>query len=150
MKIPNFSELTEEQRSQFIDAESVFKALVAAEEEAWRHRGSMFWRQQAGHQYLIRLWPDSRQNSLGRESPELRATFERFTQRKAQAEERLRDLREQADTMRRLNRALRIGRTPDIIVHVLNAMRKARVADHFMVAVVPPAAAKGRQDIPAQ
>lgn len=131
--MPEFIELNEAQRRQLVDAESVFEALETAEEEAWRHRGSMFWREQAGRTYLIKLSPDSRQRSLGPESDESRATFQRFMDRKAQAEQRLKDLRGQADTMRRMNRALRVGRTPDVLVEVLIVLAKARVSQHFLV-----------------
>jgi len=126
-------ELSEDQRRQYIDAEALFKALETAKDEAWRHRGSMFWREQSGRTYLIRLWPDSRQNSLGPDSPELRQTFERFTARKNQIEARVKQLREQAETMKRLNRALRVGRAPDVVVGVLNALKKARVSEHFLL-----------------
>lgn len=134
MKTPrHFSELSEEQRRQIIDAEALQQALEAAEDEAWKHRGSMFWREQAGRSYLIRLWPDSRQSSLGPRSPELEQTCTRFTERKSQVEERLKNLRSQAQTMERVNRALRVGRAPDVVVEVLRSMRKARVARHFML-----------------
>lgn len=128
-----FFELTEAQRRQLLDAESLFEALEAAEAEAWRHRGSMFWREQAGRRYLIRLWPNSRQNSLGPDAEETRTIHERFMARKQAVEARLKDLREQAETMRRLNRALRVGRTPDLLVEVMNTVAKARVAQHFLV-----------------
>lgn len=128
-----FFELTEAQRRQLLDAESVFEALESAEKEAWQHRGSMFWREQGGRNYLIKLWPDSKQNSLGPESDTTRETHDRFMTRKRDVESRVKDLRAQADTMRRLNRALRVGRTPDLLVEVLNVMAKARVSQHFLV-----------------
>lgn len=128
-----FFELSEPQRRQLLDAESVFEALESAEQEAWKHRGSMFWREQGGRNYLIKLWPDSRQNSLGPESDKTRETHARFMTRKREVEARLKDLRAQADTMRRLNRALRVGRTPDLLVEVLNVMARARVSQHFLV-----------------
>lgn len=131
--MPELIQLSEAQRRQLVDSESLFEALEAAEQEAWRHRGSMFWREQAGRTYLIKLSPDSRQRSLGPESDETRATYQRFMERKAEAEQRLKDLRGQADTMRRMNRALRVGRTPDVLVEVLNVLAKARVSQYFLV-----------------
>lgn len=132
-QLPELIQLSEAQRRQLVDSESLFEALEAAEQDAWRHRGSMFWREQAGRTYLIKLSPDSRQRSLGPESDETRATYQRFMERKAEAEQRLKDLRGQADTMRRMNRALRVGRTPDVLVEVLNVLAKARVSQHFLV-----------------
>lgn len=128
-----FLELTEDQRRQFIDSEQVFQALQLAEEEAWRHRGSMFWREQAGRNYLVKLEPDSSQKGLGVESAQTKDTFNKFMTRKVQVEQRVKALREQAATMKRLNRALRVGRTPDIIIDVINTLKKARVGEHFLL-----------------
>jgi hypothetical protein len=54
-------------------------------------------------------------------------------ERKKVVEARLKSLRERVAVMRRLNRALRVGRTPDLLVDVLNELAKARVAHHFLV-----------------
>lgn len=131
--MPDFIELTEDQRRQFIDAEAVFSALETAQEEAWRHRGFMFWREQSGRNYLIRSWPNTKQNSLGPESDATRKTYQAFSTRKEQIDHRVSELREQLDKMQRLNRALRVGRTPDIVVKVLNTLAKARVARYFLL-----------------
>lgn len=128
-----FFELNEQQKRQLLDAESLFQTLRLTEEEAWRHRGSMFWREQAGRKYLVKLSPDSKQRSLGPWSVKTQETHDKFMTRKAQLDERLKDLRKQADTMRRLNRALRVGRTPDMLVEVLNVLARARVAEHFLL-----------------
>lgn len=131
--MPVFIEMMPEQRRQLLDAESLFDTLESAREEAWRHRGSMFWRDQAGHTYLIKLSPDSKQRSLGPLSDETTRTFERFMGRKEVVEARLKDLRSQALVTKRMNRALRVGRTPDVLVELLNALAAARVSQHFLV-----------------
>lgn len=128
-----FHELNEQQKRQLIDAEMLFSALEQTEAEAIRHRGSMFWREQGGVRYLISLSANSRQRSLGPASPENELKFERFTQRKAQVESRLKALREKALECRRMNKALRVGRTPEILIDVLNAMMRYGVAEHFLV-----------------
>jgi len=48
-------ELSDTQKRQYIDAESTFTALEQAETEALAVRGSMFWREQQGRRYLIRM-----------------------------------------------------------------------------------------------
>jgi hypothetical protein len=126
-------ELNEAQRRQQLDAESVFDAHESTEEEAWRHRGFMFWREVKGRNYLVRSMPDARQQGLGADSEATRKTYETFTARKSVVEARLKDLREQMVTMQRLNRALRVGRTPDILIDVLNTLAKARLAEHFLL-----------------
>lgn len=129
----SFYELNEQQKRQIIDAEMLFSALEQAEAEAIRHRGSMFWREQDGGRYLISLSAHSRQRSHGPASPENEVKYERFTTRKAEVEARLKSLRAKADDYRRMNKALRVGRTPDILIDVLNAMMRYGVSEHFLV-----------------
>lgn len=126
-------ELNEQQKRQLIDAEMLFSALEQAEAEAIRHRGSMFWREQDGGRYLISLSAHSKQRSIGPASPENELKYERFTTRKAEVEARLKSLRAKADEYRRMNKALRVGRTPDILIDVLNAMMRYGVSEHFLV-----------------
>ena len=129
----DFINLSEDQRRQYIDAERVFQALDAAEVDARKYVGSMIWREQSGHKYLIRTFPDASQKSIGGETPALQASFVKFMAEKARQEDRVKSLREQVEKMRRLNRALRVGRTPDIIIDVINAMKKAHVSGHFLL-----------------
>lgn len=128
-----FYELNEQQKRQIIDVEMLFSALEQAEAEAIRYRGSMFWREQDGGRYLISLSAHSRQRSHGPASPENELKYERFTTRKAEVEVRLKSLRAKADDYRRMNKALRVGRTPDILIDVLNAMMRYGVSEHFLV-----------------
>ena len=129
----SFFELNEQQKRQLIDAEMLHAALEQIEAEAIRYRGSMFWRKQDGGQYLISLSAHSRQRSLGPASPENELKYQKFTQRKTEVEVRLKLLRVEADEVKRMNKALRIGRTPDILIDVLNAMMRYGVAEHFLV-----------------
>jgi hypothetical protein len=128
-----FYELNEQQKRQLIDAEMLFAALEQAEAEAIRHRGSMFWREQDGGRYLIGLSATSRQRSLGPASPENELKYERFTKRKEEVEVRVKSLRAKAEECRRMNKALRVGRTPDILIDVLSTMMRFGVAQHFLV-----------------
>jgi hypothetical protein len=129
----DFFELSEAQKRQLIDAEMLFAALEQAEAEAIRHRGSMFWREQDGGRYLIALSAHSKQRSLGPASPENEERYARFMQRKGEVESRVKALREKAAECRRMNKALRVGRTPDMLIDVLNAMLRYGVAEHFLV-----------------
>jgi hypothetical protein len=135
LKIPldAFYELSEQQKRQLIDAEILFSALEKAEAEAIRHRGSMFWREQDGGRYLISLSAQARQRSLGPASPANELKYERFMKRKVEVEARLKSLRATADDYRRMNKALRVGRTPDILIEVLNTMMRYGVTEHFLV-----------------
>jgi hypothetical protein len=133
IRLDAFYELSEQQKRQLIDAEILFSALEKAEAEAIRHRGSMFWREQDGGRYLIALSAHARQRSLGPASSANELKYERFMKRKLEVEARLKRLRATSDEYRRMNKALRIGRTPDILIDVLNTMMRYGVAEHFLV-----------------
>jgi hypothetical protein len=123
----------ESQKRQYIDAESVFDELRRVRKAAAQTRGGMIWREISGRTYLIRTSPQGAHKSLGPESPETRKTFESFTSRKAANAARLATIEKAADEQRRLNRALRVGRLPPIVVKVLNALDAAELSEHFTV-----------------
>lgn len=126
-------ELSEQQTRQFIDAEAAFTALEQARKEAAQVRGSMFWREQGGGRYLIRTSPTGGQKSLGLYSDETAKIAERFLTRKEELQRRVKSLTESVETHRRLNRALRVGRAPALLVELLNAIERAGLAEHFIV-----------------
>ena len=127
-----FLELSEAQTRQYIDADSAWRALTAADLAAEEVRGSMMWRTQSGRRYLIRVSSSGGQTSLGPESPENEAIFIRFTARKESAKTRQKQLREIVQQHVRLNRALRVGRVPNMVVDTLNALTKAGLQKNFL------------------
>lgn len=64
------------------------------------------------------------QKSLGAKSPKTELIFERFTQQKEQAQERLKKLTERLKEQKRVNMALRLGQTPSIVADVINTLEK--------------------------
>jgi hypothetical protein len=127
-----FVELTESQKRQYIDAESVFRALEQAQAEALTVRGSMFWREQSGRRYLIRMTASGAQKSLGPDTPENRQIHDRFSERKATTESRVQSLKAALKEQQRLNRALRVGRVPNVVVGTLQALAQAGLQEHFL------------------
>ena len=125
-------ELSPNQTRQYIDAETVFLELLRARTEASAVRGSMFWRTQAGAEYLIREAAGGGQKSLGPRGTETEHIFQRFKVRKEEAQSRLASLTEAAHKQQRLNKALRVGRVPGIVIKTLNALLAAGLQDHFM------------------
>ncbi|OYT91784.1 MAG: hypothetical protein CFE43_11835 [Burkholderiales bacterium PBB3] len=125
-------ELLPNQTRQFIDAETVFLELRRARSEAAEVRGSMFWRTQGHADYLIRESAGGAQKSLGPRSTETQAIYDRFKLRKTEASSRLAALTTSAHNQQRLNKALRVGRVPGIVVKTLNALETAGLQDHFM------------------
>ena len=127
-----FTDLTEAQTRQYIDAESAWRALEDAQAAAAEVRGSMMWRTQAGRRYLIRVAASGAQTSLGAQSPDNDQIYARFMARKAAVQARQKQLRQTVQQHNRLNRALRIGRVPNVVVDTLNALAVAGLRAHFL------------------
>lgn len=135
MKTPEMSPLLEllpNQTRQYIDAETVFLELRRARAEAREVRGSMFWRTQGHTDYLIRESSGGAQKSLGPRSAETQSIHDRFKLRKNEASSRLASLTTTAHNQQRLNKALRVGRVPGIVIKTLNSLEAAGLQDHFM------------------
>ncbi len=128
----HWHELSDLQKKQYIDAESVFKALRDAEKAAQTVRGSMLWRQVSGRTYLIRTNTDNSQKSLGPRTAETEAVYEKFMARKKWLSERVTGLRQALQLHQKLNRAHRVGRTPEIVVQILNQLHKSGISEHFL------------------
>lgn len=126
-----FFDLSESQKRQYIDAETVFLALAQARKAAAEVRGSMFWRDLKGTRTLIRSSASGGQKSLGAHSEATQKLYDSFMLRKSNVEARVKALKAQLATQQRLNRALRVGRVPNIVVSVLNVLEDAGVAAHF-------------------
>ncbi len=131
--LPGLTELSAAQLRQYIDAEAVFSALEQATQDAAEVRGSMFWRPQGGRVYLIRTSATGAQTSLGPRNEERVAIHARFIERKQAAEERVKNLKSALRQQQRLNRALRVGRAPPIVIDTLDAIAKAGLQMHFLV-----------------
>lgn len=126
-------DLVEDVIRQYIDAKQAFLALRQAESKLTEYRGGMVWKTVKDHDYLIRTSIRGAQKSLGPRSPETEAIFQKFTSGKTRAEQLRAGLRQALERHRRLNRALRVGRTPDIIIDILNGLQQAGMADKFTV-----------------
>lgn len=92
----------------------------------------MMWRTQAGHRYLIRVAASGGQTSLGPNSMEREQIYERFVARKAALKSRQKQLRQTVAQHTRVNRALRVGRVPNVVVDTLNALAMAGLKEHFL------------------
>lgn len=128
----SFLALGETQTRQYIDAEAAWRALEEARLAASEVRGSMMWRTQSGRRYLVRVAASGAQTSLGPHSPENEQIHERFMARKAAVEARQKQLRDTVLQHSRVNRALRVGRVPNVVVDTLNALATAGLQSHFL------------------
>lgn len=130
--MPDFLELTENQSRQYIDAQALVRAQGEALDDAAQVRGSMIWRELRGVRYLIRTSAASAQKTIGPNSPDTQAIYERFMERKQAATVRVKSLAERLEEQRKLNRVYGVGRAPNVIVKVLNALQKAGIAGQFL------------------
>jgi len=130
--MPDFLELTENQSRQYIDAQALMRAQAEALEDAAQVRGSMIWRELRGVRYLIRTSTASAQKTIGPESADTQAIYTRFMERKEAATTRVKSLAARLEEQRKLNRLYGVGRAPNVIVKVLEALRKAGIASQFL------------------
>lgn len=128
----DFLELTENQSRQYIDAQALLRAYNEAMVDAAQVRGSMIWRELRGVRYLIRTSAASAQKTIGPDSLETQAIYARFMERKAMATTRVKSLGARLDEQRKLNRVYGVGRAPNVIVQVLQALQKAGIAEQFL------------------
>ena len=118
---------------QYIDARSAFVALERSQKSALQVRGGMVWKTVKGTDYLIRTSTTGGQKSLGRRSAETEAMHGRFIAQKQAVTERLNGLKAAVAKHARLNRALRVGRMPNIALAILARLAQAGLDEYFRV-----------------
>lgn len=118
---------------QGIDSATVFTEFQRVQDEARSVAGGMYFKRQGDYEYLVRTSTDNRQQRIGPRSSETEAIHASFTARKARIEGRLRSLRQAVREAERLNKALKVGRVPAIVVALLQALHDAGLAEHFRV-----------------
>lgn len=126
-------ELQETQLRQLSDCVAAWHNFEQARHEAEQVRGSMRWRTVAGKRYLVRVSPTGAETSLGPEDADKQLLFDNFHARKQQAGQRLTGMKKTLQEHQRLNRAIRVGRTPAIVVKCLVALDAHGLSKDFMV-----------------
>jgi len=125
--------LSDNAARQAIDSTTVFNEFVRVQAQARPYAGGMYWKRQGGYQYLVKTLPDNRQERIGPRSPETERIYEEFTTRKSAVEARLKSLRTTLKDSERLNKALKVGRVPSMVVSVLQTIEDAGLGEHFTV-----------------
>lgn len=128
-------EIGDSARRQYINALSVFTALEEARKKAANFRGGMYWKKHGKThiEYLIRTQTDNSQKSIGPRSSETEVIYEKFTSSKNTIDSRIRELLKELELHRRLNRAVLVGRAPQMLIDILNIFSRAGIAEHFKV-----------------
>ena len=118
---------------QVIDSTTIFDELVRVQAQARQYAGGMYWKRQKGYQYLVKTQPDNRQHRIGPRTPETERIFVEFTTRTSEVEARLKTLKGALTDAERLNKALKAGRVPSMVVSVLQTIENAGLGEHFTV-----------------
>ncbi|RQY36783.1 hypothetical protein DF113_24575 [Burkholderia stagnalis] len=129
----NYLSLPDNAARQAIDSATVFEEFCRTKAEALKFTGGMYWKSQGPYEYLVKTFAGNRQKRIGPRSPETEQAYEAFSSRKAETEARMTDLQAAVVEAERLNRALRVGRVPAIVVNVLRAIDKAGLSSYFTV-----------------
>ena len=125
--------LSDNTARQVIDSTTVFDEHRRVQAEARKYAGGMYWKRQGDYEYLVKTMRDNRQHRVGTRSPETEGIYSDFTTRKQQAENRLLSLRAALGEAERMNKALKAGRTPALVVKLLQTIEDAGLSAHFTV-----------------
>jgi hypothetical protein len=129
----NFLPISENAARQAIDSSTIWTEYLKALDAARPYAGGMYWKKEGAYEYLVKTMAGNKQQRLGARSTETERTYAAFHEHKRSTEQRLSSLSQALDEAQRQNKALRVGRTPDIVVKVLNALREAGLDQHFRV-----------------
>ena len=119
--------LSEQQRLFLVESSQVYAAWSEARDQVQNHRYGMKWLKSKGHEYLVRL-TDAKGNgkSLGPRSPETESIYHAFVEGKARSKDRYERLNRRIHEQARLNKAVRLGRLPNIVGDILQSIENTR------------------------
>lgn len=130
----NYLLLSDNASRQVIDSTAIFEEFRRVKAQAQGYAGSMYWKREGAYEYLVKTQPRRRtQERLGARSPQTELIFTEFTARKQSLESRLQSLREALTDAERMNKALKAGRTPDLVVRLLQVLEEVGLSKHFAV-----------------
>lgn len=129
----DFLHLPDSAARQFIDSITIFEEYQRTRTQAAQYAGGMYWKVQGAYEYLVKTQRDNSQERVGPRNEQTEAIYKEFTGRKTALEDRLKTLRAALTDTQRLNKALKVGRTPSTVIDILQALDTAGLAEHFTV-----------------
>lgn len=125
-----FIEFNSDQAREAINTEQRFGAISQARRRSEAYRGSMSFVDRGGADYLLRDYYDPvtgvrKQKSLGRRSDETEAVASEFIRGKKDAADRLKDSLETLKRQAAVNKALKLGRVPELGATIIRALDHA-------------------------
>jgi hypothetical protein len=130
-----FTDLTADQRRQRIDAVQAFEVWREADRE-FRHsyRGTMHWQRKPSGEYLARKYAQV-WTQVGKRSPQTEKIKADYAAQRTSLRARLTKLEKNLVSMNRVNKAMNLGRMPDIAARVLAKLDEANLlGSHVVVA----------------
>jgi hypothetical protein len=118
---------------QWIDSSTIFQEFQSSKLKASHYAGGMYWKKQGDYEYLVKTHRDNRQQRVGARSAETELIYQEFSAKKTAVEARLSTLRSALKEAERLNKALKVGRAPALLIDILQALEESGLADHFTV-----------------
>jgi hypothetical protein len=129
----NYLPLPDNATRQSIDAATVFTEFMRVKALARPYSGSLYWKREGEYEYLVKSLSDRRQTRLGRRSVETEKIHAEFTSRKQVLQARLASLREALTEAERMNKAVKAGRVPAMVIAILQTLEDAGLGAHFTV-----------------
>jgi len=130
----NYIPLPDNAARQVIDSSTVFTEYRRVKAQAQPYAGTMYWKKEGEYVYLVKTRPRRRtQERLGARAERTEQVFAEFTSRKQALESRLKSLREALTDAERMNKAVKAGRTPNLVLAVLDVLEEAGLSRHFTV-----------------
>lgn len=111
----------------------MFEAWTQADNDA-RHRfaGSMRWSKRNAKEYLLRK-TGKVEKSLGPRSPGTDTAYQAFISGRADNKTRLQSLTRRLDTLAAVNRALGMGRIPQVAARILRKLNREQLLGHALI-----------------
>ena len=125
--------LSDNAARQLIDSITLFDELRRTQTQARRFAGGMYWKKQPPYEYLVKTSPDNRQHRMGARSEETERIYSDFIKNKATLEDRQNSLKAAFHEAERMNKALKVGRVPSMVIGILQAIEQAGLGEHFTV-----------------
>jgi len=133
----HFSPVSDELLRPIVDAEQVYASYTGAVIEAKKYAARIGWQTSiSGAKYLVSVLTRNglrQKKSLGPESPDTQRIYARYIEEQGKAKARLKDMERAYEVRVRLNRALRLGDSPPIVVRVLNELERANLTKKLIV-----------------
>lgn len=118
---------------QILNSNTLFEEYLRVERSYAEFRGGMYWKAQGRYEYLVRTGLDNRQTRIGGRSPTTEQIYVDFVARKAALAKRLDSLSKALEEAQRLNKAVRAGRVPNLVVRLLNRLRSKGLDKDFTI-----------------